>query len=408
MKKQYPDPYLPKDRDVYYFRITLDGTRRTLSTGKTGKQRARDYIREYVDNLAAEAMKPRTMTMTFLEYAEPYYHWEKDKAPTCPHAARLVAEGKTIGRDHVIESRRLLDRALAAVPSFGALQMGTMRRAHVLDLRTALAAAMPPRVAQTTLSTVKVVLSEAAYRQDIDASPASAVGMIKYEPKTRGAFTCEEIRAILEACPGRMGKETRLKAFFAFLATTGTRTGEARALRWGMVDFKTRECRIHEAAKKSGTGAPKWDKKRTIYLPMLAMKVLQDWHQVAVRTGPEDFVFENGNGKMTSEQVVKDVWTTIMDAAATAPEGREPLLKPGTRWLTPHSLRHSLNSILLSAGVNTLAVAEFMGWTSDLGNTITRVQRGYTHLELLDLRKVADAIDKSLEPAAAGNIRRFA
>jgi site-specific recombinase XerD len=58
------------------------------------------------------------------------------------------------------------------------------------------------------------------------------------------------------------------------------------------------------------------------------------------------------------------------------------------RHLTPHSFRHSLNTLLLDAGVDAAKIRAALGWTS------TGVQDGYTHWGAGHLRDLAEAFDQ--------------
>jgi integrase len=409
MKKLYPEPYRRGESKIYYFHLEENGKRRQVSTGKINKEEARAEIRRRVDSAAA--VRPAAGVLTFKEYSAPYYRWEADKAPTCPHAARLVAEGKIIGRQHCVTSRRLLDRVLEEVPAFGNLTMETIRRAHIVDLRATLMATHTPNSCGKLLEAVKTVLAEAGFREDIAGTPGARVGKPTYTARVRGSFSAAEVRALLKAKPGRMGSEPRIEALLTVLFATGARAGEIRALRWGAVDLATRACRIDEAAKGekgTETGLPKWGKVRAIVLPVLAVNALEAWKAEALRTAPDDFIFGGADGRLPSHQVLKDAWASLIDAATVSQEGAEPLLKAGERWLTPHSCRHTVNSILLASGASPLAVAEYLGWSSEVGRALSSIQARYTHLELIDLRKVADAIDTAYSQAAPSNIVQFA
>jgi len=414
MSKKYPEPYRREGSKIYYFRHDENGKRRTISTGEINKERARAEIRRRIDDETAREGKSAAGLLTFSDYSRPYYIWELGKVPTCPHAARLVAEGKVIGRQHCITSRRLLDRVLEEHPAFGELVMGSIRRAQIVDLRATLMSKHSANTAGKLLEAVKTVLSEAAFREDIEGAPGARVGKPSYTSRVRGAFSAAEVRSLLESKPGRMGTEPRIAALLTFLFTTGTRAGEARALRWGAVDLKTRACSIHEAAKgEKGveTGLPKWEKTRKIILPKLAIDALTDWYSVAVRTLPDDFVFGGADGRLPSHQVIKDAWESMLAAAMKpAREDAGPIVKSDGRWLTPHSCRHTINSVLLAAGASPLAVAEYLGWSSEVGRALSSIQSRYTHLELIDIRKVADAIDTAYgaNSETHGNIRHFA
>ena len=83
--KQYPDPFLPNNRNSYYFTYTdpLTGQRKNKSTGqpKGKKELARRFIREFMDSLVLPG------NIAFRQYAAPFFIWE-----TCPRVRRLLVE----------------------------------------------------------------------------------------------------------------------------------------------------------------------------------------------------------------------------------------------------------------------------------------------------------------------------
>jgi len=399
MKKKYPEPFRRKKENgaVYYF-VAPDeaGKRRNFSTGETQKERARAFIRDFMDK-----SRSSTSVLTFRQYAEPYFIWEEGKSPLCPHAARLVEEKKVIGRQHCLASRRLLEKWIFTDPIFPTLKITEIRRAHVIDLRGRLLARGKINTAGKAIEAVKTILAEAEFREDIDWNPGTRVSKPKGIPRVRGSFTIEEIRAILAERPGRMGDDPRIGSAFITMFTLGVRCGELRALRWRHLDLEKRSGTVEEATKgESGTetGKPKWEKVRKIALPRLLVEELKAWKKISEHTGPDDFIFCDDDGKGLTQQVIKDSFQSMLDQATTAEGEKEPLLKIEGRWLTPHSTRHTLNSLLLASGVSPLNVAEFLGWSSEIGRAISAVQKNYTHLELVDLMKVADMIDELFTP----------
>lgn len=58
-----------------------------------------------------------------------------------------------------------------------------------------------------------------------------------------------------------------------------------------------------------------------------------------------------------------------------------------------------MNTNLLAAGVSPLLVQSFLGWTSTESKILTRVQAAYTHLKLLRIEEVAEAIDRIYAPS---------
>jgi site-specific recombinase XerD len=59
--------------------------------------------------------------------------------------------------------------------------------------------------------------------------------------------------------------------------------------------------------------------------------------------------------------------------------------------ITPHCLRHSLNTNLLAARADPLKIQMYLGWTPKIP-ILTPVQRGYTHLTRHQLQDVSEKI----------------
>ncbi len=130
-KKKYPEPYRREDSKIYYFNyLGKDGKRRRLTTGLTGKEEAREYIRSFVDEQGAEAT-----TLTFAEYAAPYF-----KSETCPHFIRYRQEGRASASATCTNAAPPREARLQG-PGLFRLPMNKIKRGDLLDLRRRLHAA---------------------------------------------------------------------------------------------------------------------------------------------------------------------------------------------------------------------------------------------------------------------------
>ncbi|HVO38241.1 MAG TPA: hypothetical protein VMV03_04350, partial [Spirochaetia bacterium] len=264
MRRKYPEPWKRAGSPFYQWWYTNDaGKRLRVSTGEVLKERAREEIRKYVDSKGAATSE---RALSFRAYAEPFFCWD-----TCPRIARLVDEGKSIGKTHVARSRRWLEKYVFTDAIFPSLLMRNIKRADILDLRNRLRAMKNGSQTNTinkVIATVKTILSEATFRQDIDSNPGADVGNVKYQQLERGTFTVEETREILSKRPGDMSTSPLVDAVVAALLCTGCRAGEIRALRWAAVDLRSGKTVIREAFKsEKEIGDPKWGKKREIVLP---------------------------------------------------------------------------------------------------------------------------------------------
>jgi integrase len=420
-KKKYPEPYRREDSKIYYFVYTgKDGKRRKQSTGETAKEKAREYIRAFMDKQDA-----KSSPLSFAQYAAPYYLPE-----TCPHFIRYRQEGKSIGLSHLGACRSLLEKHILADAAFSNTPIATLKRGDLLDLRNRMMkSGMGTNTVNKCISAVKTILSEACFRDDIDSNPGAQVGTIKYEKKERGVLAPEEVGRFLAflserterlgtqalgAIPVKPGAKTSLKALnarlalrdeamIAFLFCTGVRAGELRALRWSSVDLETGRCPIIEADKGlDGLGKPKWNKTRDIYIGSLVLNRLKAWKRSLGDIVPaEHFVFGTQDGKHLGYEGLHNV---LEDLIAEAREA--DILPDDERWISCHAARHSLNTNLLAAGVAPLLVQSFLGWSSAEARILTKVQEAYTHLSLLRVEDVAKAVDQMYAPPQkAGQIQ---
>lgn len=386
MKKKYPEPWKRQESPYYQFWWTdYAGKRRKHSSGEILKEQARKAIRKYVDRLDS----PETEDgLTFRAYAEPFFRWN-----TCPRVARLLDEGKSIGRTHVAKSRRWLELYVFPDLTFSALKIEQVRRADLLNLRNRLRGKVGLNTLNKTISTVKTILSEAAFRQDIEMNPGADVGNVAYEQLQRGTFTVEEVREILAKRPGEMASSPLVDLVICALLCTGCRVGELRALRWSAVDLEGGRTTIREASKsEKDIGDPKWGKKREIALPRILLDRLRKWQEMTTRRALNDFVFSaDSEGHPPGQTWLRNNVSRVFKAADA---DKKMKFKLGERWLTPHACRYTLNTHLLAAGVPPLLVQTFLGWSSQEERILTRVQRSYTELRLFRLEDVSAKIDE--------------
>ena len=389
MTKKYPEPW--KRGRVYYFTTTEDGRRKNISTGCAIKEDARDKVREYVDQRAAGTSD------TFKSYAAPYFIWE-----TCPRVARRLDEGKSIGQTHVRHSRSLLNSWVLTDPVFPGLTLREITRGHILDLRRRLRDRIEgTNTLNKTITAVKTILSEAAFRGDIPADPGSGVGNINYTQRERGVLTATEVHAILTKRPGEMKTNPLVDTAITMLFCSGCRVGELRALKWSAIDLASGRTSIDQAFKgTSEIGTTKWDKPRTIVLPEIALKRLRRWRKTSLHTDPDDFVLATIDGPPVGITWCRGVFERVIKKTDESDN-----FDRGDRWLTPHAARHTLNTALLAAGLSPLLVQTYLGWSSAEGRILGRVQTMYSHLELLRLEDVATAIDELYGTAPSKDTR---
>ncbi len=157
------------------------------------------------------------------------------------------------------------------------------------------------------------------------------------------------------------------------------RRGEIIVLRWGNVDFEKARIYVREAWKGGDEiGAPKWGRKREFALPAFTAVKLAELKKDSLRTADKDFIFADLNG----ERLGETWWLHRFNAAMKKAE-----IDVKARHITPHSFRHTLNSLLLAAGADPMKVRLALGWAS------ARIQENYLHLAVEQLKDVSDKVD---------------
>lgn len=371
-------PYLLKKRGRFWY-MKLAGQSVFRSTGYSRRSDAEDEARR---RLKAVQEPERTTGKTLREYAEPFY-----RPGLCPHLRRLQEEGKSTSPLHVFNSRSWIDRFILKDP-IAELPVASITRADVLDFRSRLLAKLGERKDRVNraLRVLKVIIHEALYRQDIDRDPTSGVGHVKTERRSPGILSVEELGVLFPEDGLGPWRSLRANACFLLAATTGMRRGELLALRWEDVDFEAGAIRIVQAWKTPTLlGPPKSGKPRACPLPRVAAAVLRALHDDPenIRSHPEDLVFCYDDGSRLG-----DTWWTRNFAYAMESAG----IDMRGRHVCPHSLRHTLNTLLEAKDYNPEKIRTALGWSGE------GIRANYLHLSLEHIQEQAQIVDELFRP----------
>ena len=339
---------------------------RWKNTGETNRDRAEALVLK-------ELRRPMldTERMTLRETLEPYFIWE-----TCPHVARYRTENKQIGKGHVSETRRTLEKYVFPDP-IANIPVGKLKRAHILDFRQRVLNAKGPGVANCALSALKTCLREGYFREELSRDPCLGIGKINVPKREVGVFTAEE----------GLGPWLDQQDYTCFLldATCGLRSSEILALCWKHIDFENSTVKIEQAWKfKTGElGLPKWNKIRATPLPAKTAKALKALRAESFHVLPDALVFCYPDGTRLGDRWWNERFHKAVKAAGIDTKARN---------LKPHSFRHSLATILADKGQQPEKIRAALGWTNPT------TQSGYTHWGDTDLNGQAAIVDEILDP----------
>ena len=230
------------------------------------------------------------------------------------------------------------------------------------------------RQAQSIFQSFKTFFAQAFDDGIIPFSPAQAVRNVRYQEQARISIEPEKIAKLIAA--RAYFPDTESWAYFTILATTGMRRSEVLALNSEQLHKGT--LTIDRALKdtdQNAIGLPKWDLVRVIPLSAITLDAIR-----AITPHEDGRYFKHG--RAWADTVFKRIQAV---ANVLFPEDRNLWCK-----LTPHILRHSMNTNLLCAGEPILLVAEYLSWSHQ---QLLDMQQRYTHIYASSMQRIANCID---------------
>ncbi len=230
------------------------------------------------------------------------------------------------------------------------------------------------RVTALMFMTLKSVFSQAHEDGITEINVTTGISNIHYKANVRAAVDEKLIGEIIAL------KDSFAYivdwAFFTVLATTGMRRSEVLAL--SSEQIKDGVLTLDRALKSMGKddiGLPKWDIVRVIPLSKITQYAL------SCITPDKDGRYFHYNRYWADESFRRIRCTAV----AALQESSETIMK-----ITPHVLRHSLNTNLLAAEVSPVLTAYYLAWEHQ---TLIDMQERYTHLQAMKLSAVSSGID---------------
>ena len=353
---------LTKRGKYWYYRLANETNYH--STGQTSRSHAEDWIvgkHKLLPELAEEETGPGAVTLR--EYLQPFFDWNR-----CPHAMRLREEGKSFSESYAKKQRRRKETYIYGDEIVN-LQMGEIKRSHILDFRRRLMEkGTGYRTINMTIGILKIVFHEALFREDIDRDPTQGIGQLKYEGEETGIFTRQEMIDLFAEKPG-LWKDLYSYTIFLLAARCGLRRSEVLALKWRQLDLTGGVVYVDFAM--TDNEKPRWNRTRRTLLTRQCIKALKELRQLSTWVQPDHYVFAYPNGKPRKFTWWKQHFEAAMIRAKLMQKEGDKIVN--TRRLEPHSFRHSLNTLLRGADVDPAKLRATFGWSSEV------VQDDYTH-----------------------------
>lgn len=248
---------------------------------------------------------------------------------------------------------------------------GLLKASHE-DLRDFLASRhreISPRSTGRKLAAIRAFYRFAKRRGWVKTSPAARIRSIQVPKKLPKVLDVDEMTALLKAPDGNTGLGLRDRALLELLYATGMRVSELTGLDMNDLDLKQRVVRV------LGKGG----KERLVPFGKRARQALHEYFPareglLARSKRPAvDAVFLNRFGGRLSDRSVR----RLLDKA---------IVRAGVLYdVSPHALRHTFATHLLSGGADLRSIQELLGHSS-LSTT-----QGYTNVDMKHIMEVYDS-----------------
>jgi integrase len=277
--------------------------------------------------------------------------------------AQEVGRPAGISRAYFKELRRYVRTYFR--PAFGRLNIRDLRNAHILDFKRGLPAHLSRKTVANILGALHRLLAEALERKDLLLLPGfPKIG--KHEPRTRW-LPWPEFQAVLAHC------REPYRTLFLFCRKQGCRPGEARALKWPLVDLRRKTVTI--AASMDLGHFKAYTKEGEVREQLPLNSQVREALLALPRSLASDYVFFNQAGRPLSDTRVRSAWK---QAAAQA----------GLQISCYEATRHSFATQKLLEGHSEALVMKITGH-----KTRSAFAR-YTHLATEELRGVIEDGDQ--------------
>ena len=251
----------------------------------------------------------------------------------------------------------------------------------VAHFRDKVSARVGPSSVNKKLKIIRVAFQQAWRDGLIEENPAAKVKTLRQPDgqRERRAFTVDELRKLLAVAQGEW------RGLILAGLYTGQRLGDVASLQWESVNFKTATLTLT---------TQKTSRRQILPIPNPLLQWLTEVESKGAADGGK-YVFPTAQAWLKGGQRVgtlSNQFQKLMSDAGLAPKRSHAQTKKsrsGTREVSElsfHSLRHTLTSLMKSAGVSPAIVQEFVG------HDAKAVSQNYTHIDTETLRRAANIL----------------
>lgn len=418
-------PSLFLSHGIWYFKLTVDNPkflvdsnapkriRLTFSTKEEDYGAAYKYMESFVQGGRSfkASQNVNNLSKVIQLFLDPKKN-PKKKTAEIEGRSYSMRHAENVARD----CRHLMEVLNKSMPHILNVKMTEITRKDSLDIREAIYEAYGNSyVAREAFKKYKMAMMYAADIGLIPFSPAEKIDNIKAaDPKPIFILSPEDV-VTLYTTPELFASEVARAQFMVF-ATTGMRRSELGALtveqiyRYKKAERVNGRLVFHEGwaisinrafkdKKWQEAGLPKWNKTRCIPIADMTYKVLEPY---LANKAPSDRVFDT----MTHHTLIDD-FKYLRDMCNEY--GVTDILScpAAMENLTPHKLRHSLNTFLSTSDIKDILTNEYMSWAKQKKDNVQRMQSHYTHINVNHLAQIANLIDEMYNDNVCDNLIPF-
>lgn len=252
---------------------------------------------------------------------------------------------RTASTYHRLYSRHIL-------PSIGSHELRKISREHIDGMMTKLTASLMPSSVRKCLAILQGVLQRAVEWGYIATNPATGVKKPRLVQRRGLALSATAVTSLVTEL------DLRSATIVRFLAGSGLRPGELRALTWA--DVMPDAILVTKAVSSNEVGPTKTNSLRSVEPTADARAALREWSLGRGRLH-EGLVFPGTNGRVWTDNGWR-LWQRKRFAPAAA--------RAGLAGVVPYDLRHTFASQRIAEGMNVLELARQLGHSPTMTLTV--------------------------------------